>query len=215
MWNQTIIALVLFEAYYWAINWLSNGALTEPNLLLLNIAFAGWLAMEALRVRLGHKANSKTFGLLSRMFLLVSFFSILFALFDKALLNNNLGLWLPDNSFFPGLALLLLGVYLRHTSIKTLGKFFVTKVQVTDDHELVKEGIYSLLRHPSYTGLIVGFFGALLMAGSGIALLVFIFIGIPSYLYRIWVEERALISVFGDKYTEYKSSTYAIFPYVY
>ena len=122
---------------------------------------------------------------------------------------------LPTFVFYIGAFLLIVGIYIRHVTIKQLGKFFVTKIQTLDDHELIKSGIYSVLRHPSYTGLIIGFIGAILLLESGIALIIFIIIGIPAYIYRIKVEEKALISYFGESYVEYKRTTNAIIPYLY
>lgn len=215
MWNQVIIALLVFQGYYWAVDTIAHGSLETPNALLFNLVFSAWLGMEAFRVRLGHAGSSKTFGFASRMFLIASFLSIALGVYDKASEGGIAGLLLPESTFIPGFILAAIGIYLRHTAIKTLGRFFVTKVQITDSHELIKEGIYGFLRHPSYTGLILGFGGSLLMLGSGVALICFVAVGLPAYIYRIWVEEKALISVFGQDYLTYKSQTYAVFPYLY
>lgn len=215
MWNQVVIALLVFQGYYWAVDLIAHGSLEAPYPLLFNLVFSLWLSMEAFRVRLGHAGASKTFGVASRMFLIASFLSIALGVYDKASDGRLAGLLLPDSAFVPGVILAAIGIYLRHTAIKTLGRFFVTKVQITDSHELIKEGIYGVLRHPSYTGLILGFGGSLLMLGSGVALVCFVAFGLPAYIYRIWVEEKALISVFGQDYVNYKSETYAIFPYLY
>lgn len=126
-----------------------------------------------------------------------------------------IGAKLPDAIAFGGLIAYLCGVYLRHLAIKTLGRFFVTKVQVIDDHELVTTGIYNFIRHPSYTGLIFGFLGLLTFLQSGFATLIFLFIGIPAYLYRIKVEEKALFNKFGENFLAYRQRTYALLPLIY
>ncbi len=215
MLYQLIIAILLFQGYYWGLNFISDGVLAAGPLISFNLLFSGWLGMEAYRVRLGHAENSQTFGFASRMFLIISFFSVATGLYDVATSGRLAGALLPTVTFWPGVALLVLGMYLRHLSIKTLGRFFVTKVQITDNHQLVKEGIYRILRHPSYTGFIVGFLGSLLMLGSGIGLSIFVLVGIPAYLYRIHVEETALVSTFGREYAEYKSHSYALIPYLF
>jgi len=215
MLKQVIVSLLVFEGYFFSVTGFSEGVTQDAVLWIFNGVFAAWLAMEAARVRLGHSGKSQTFGLMSRFFLFISFFTVALGIYDRASGYTLISGALPSLSFVIGSVLLALGIYLRHTSIKTLGRFFVTKVQVTDDHELVRDGIYGYLRHPSYTGLIVGFLGAVLMLGSSVALITFVVIGIPAYIYRIWVEEKALIGSFGDKYTDYKLNTYAIFPYLY
>lgn len=215
MWNQVVVALLVFQGYYWAVDLIAHGSLEEPSLLLFNFVFSAWLSMEAFRVRLGHSDASRTFGFASRMFLIASFLSVALAIFDISGAGGAASLPLPPVAFVPGVLLVALGIYLRHTAIKTLGRFFVTKVQITDGHQLVKAGIYGFLRHPSYTGLIVGFGGSVLMTGSGLALLCFIGFALPAYFYRIWVEEKALISVFGEDYLQYRAETYALIPYLY
>jgi protein-S-isoprenylcysteine O-methyltransferase Ste14 len=88
-------------------------------------------------------------------------------------------------------------------------------VQVTDDHQLITNGIYRTLRHPSYTGLILGFLGLSLFLQTGVTAAFFILIGCPAYLYRIKVEERALIETFKEQYEAYRKNSYALFPMIY
>ncbi len=210
---QTLIAISLFQAYFLIVTML--GGAPDPIMLWGNLVFTGWLGMEAMRVRLGHaEGESRTFGILSRSFLIVSFTSVAVAFADRSS-NFSLLSTLPDIALFIGFLLLATGVWLRHLSIKTLGRFFVTKVQIRHDHNLVTEGIYSLLRHPSYTGLILGFLGIILILQSTTALLLFIALGIPAYSYRIWIEEQSLIKVFGEEYRNYRTQTYALLPFVY
>ncbi|MBK1695391.1 hypothetical protein CKO09_11680 [Chromatium weissei] len=210
---QTAIAISLFQAYFLIVSMI--GESPDSIMLLGNLVFTGWLGMEAMRVRLGHaEGESRTFGILSRSFLIVSFTSVAVAFADRSS-NVVLLATLPDTALFIGFILLAVGVWLRHISIKTLGRFFVTKVQIRHDHNLVKDGIYSLLRHPSYTGLILGFLGVILILQSTTALVLFIALGIPAYSYRIWIEEKSLIKVFGDEYRSYRTETYALIPFVY
>jgi protein-S-isoprenylcysteine O-methyltransferase Ste14 len=212
MKRQTLIAITLFQSYFFIM--VFTGSI-DQTMLLGNLVFTGWLGMEAMRVRLGHaEGESRTFGILSRSFLIVSFTSVAVAFADRSG-NFVLLATLPDTALFIGFILLAIGVWLRHLSIKTLGRFFVTKVQIRHDHNLVKDGIYSLLRHPSYTGLILGFLGVILILQSTTALVLFITLGIPAYSYRIWIEEKSLIKVFGDEYRSYRTETYALIPFVY
>jgi protein-S-isoprenylcysteine O-methyltransferase len=217
MWKQVVVALMVFELVF-AGMFLAAKGWPDTIAWVANVAFAAWLAMEALRVRLGHGAGeSQTFGLLSRLFLIASFTSVAVAFLDKAMqlqvlqIDTDMAYWLSAL----GAILLAGGVYLRHVSISTLGKFFVTKVQITSDHQLISDGIYGFLRHPSYTGLILGFIGTVLLLQSLVALAFFLLVALPAYVYRIRVEETALKSVFGSQYDEYRENTSAIIPYIY
>lgn len=51
----------------------------------------------------------------------------------------------------------------RYQCYRTLGKFFTYELKVHDEQKLVTEGPYRYVRHPSYTGYILGTFCVSLM----------------------------------------------------
>src|SRR5207245_7158625 len=57
---------------------------------------------------------------------------------------------------FAGLVLFVAGLFLRWWSIITLGRFFTVDEK---DHELVERGPFRMVRHPSYTGVLLAFVG--------------------------------------------------------
>lgn len=215
MLRRALVSVALFEIAFIAATGADLNVFRDIPAIALNVSFALWLAMEAARVRLGHSNNAKTFGTFSRMFLIVSFASVLVAVWEHSNGYPAIAAPLPGASAYIGIALFAAGVYLRHLSIKHLGKYFVTKVQITSDHKLITEGLYEWIRHPSYTGLILGFLGAILFLQAPLAAGLFVALGIPAYLYRIKVEERALLSAFGQQYENYMGRTYALLPYIY
>jgi protein-S-isoprenylcysteine O-methyltransferase len=114
-----------------------------------------------------------------------------------------------------GYALFVIGVVLRWYSIIHLGRFFTIDVAIATDHQLVDTGPYRFLRHPSYTGALLAFAGfALVMQNwaSVIAITVPIFL---AFLYRIHVEERALLAALGDRYCVYMRKTNRLIPFLY
>ena len=66
-------------------------------------------------------------------------------------------------AFAIGLVILLTGLVLRGWSILTLGEYFTATVKVSADQPVITAGPYQVLRHPSYTGLL------LVMTGIGLA----------------------------------------------
>lgn len=56
------------------------------------------------------------------------------------------------NHPLPGLAITALGLTLRNLAVHTLGEHFSHQLSSRPPLKLVTEGIYSVLRHPSYTG---------------------------------------------------------------
>ena len=114
-----------------------------------------------------------------------------------------------------GFALMLAGISIRWVTIHTLGRYFTRTVTVMDDHRIIRSGLYRHLRHPSYAGCLLGDLG-LGMAYSNWLSIVIIFVPIlAASLYRIRVEEDALLENFGNEYFEYARSTKRLIPKVY
>ena len=116
--------------------------------------------------------------------------------------------------FFFGLALVVVGSLLRRYCWRALGKFFTGNVTIQQDQTVIQTGPYRWVRHPSYTG------GVLMHAGCGVtlgnwmsALVLFVASG-AGYLYRVHVEEKALVAGLGEPYREYMQRTKKFVPYV-
>lgn len=113
------------------------------------------------------------------------------------------------------LVLLLGGLAIRLAAIITLGRFFTAKVSILEDHRLVRTGLFRIVRHPSYTGLLLAFAGLGLTFGSALSLAVILVPITVSVLYRIRVEESFLEERFGEEYGRYRRSTRRLVPGLY
>jgi protein-S-isoprenylcysteine O-methyltransferase Ste14 len=116
-----------------------------------------------------------------------------------------------------GISLLLLvsGLVIRLTAILTLGRFFSTRVAIQQDHRLVRRGLYRLVRHPSYTGLVLLFLGMALSFGNWLSFAVIVVPFLSALLYRIRVEESSLVETLGQEYIDYCKSTRCLLPGVF
>src|SRR5207249_5771001 len=136
---------------------------------------------------------------------------IIFTVFVSIILALSLGYAgvgpLPDWIFYPGIFLIFLGVLVWQWAIAVLGRFFSLTVRVAEDHRVVVRGPYRLVRHPSYTGVLITFIGLALAVQSSGALLVLLAVFGVSYGYRMRVEERVLLSELGPDYAEYMKRT--------
>jgi protein-S-isoprenylcysteine O-methyltransferase Ste14 len=121
---------------------------------------------------------------------------------------------LPDWLFYPGIILMLLGIAIRQWAIAVLGRFFSLNVQAVEDHQVVDKGPYRLIRHPSYTGLLITFIGISLAVQSLGALIVLLAVFTVSFGYRIRVEEKTLLSELGEPYANYMKRTKRLIPYL-
>jgi protein-S-isoprenylcysteine O-methyltransferase Ste14 len=114
-----------------------------------------------------------------------------------------------------GVAVVLAGVALRAWAILSLGRYFRREVTIEPGQRLVRRGPYRLLRHPSYAGIFLSFFGLGLAFGSWISAAVALVTIVAGMLPRIRVEERALAQAFGADYADYARSTARVLPYIW
>jgi protein-S-isoprenylcysteine O-methyltransferase Ste14 len=121
----------------------------------------------------------------------------------------------PAHSFVSGLgaSVALAGIAFRWWAVLTLGRFFTTRVMTRPDQTVVQAGPYRLVRHPSYTGMLITVLGMLLIAANWASLACFP-IALPGLAYRIRVEEQALIGALGDPYRDYMRRTKRLVPFV-
>jgi len=120
--------------------------------------------------------------------------------------------WHRTALFGIGVTLILLGVALRWYSIWTLGRYFTRDVAVSSDQIVVQNGPYRYIRHPAYSGTFLTMMGvglAMTNWASLVALLIGVLLG---HMYRVNVEERALIQSIGQPYIEYMHRTKRFIP---
>jgi len=118
-------------------------------------------------------------------------------------------------AFVAGLAMLVGGSLLRRHCFRMLGPSFTGDVRVQGGQSIVASGAYAWLRHPSYTAGILMNTGIGVAIGSWASALVLGLASLGVYLYRIHVEERALVAALGEPYREFMRSRKRLIPYIY
>jgi protein-S-isoprenylcysteine O-methyltransferase Ste14 len=114
-----------------------------------------------------------------------------------------------------GLLMIVAGFIIRWSAIFQLKKAFTVDVAINNTHELKTDGLYRIVRHPSYLGIMM------IMTGEAVSmdsLRSFIVVVLPiaiSIFYRIYVEEKLLKEEFGETYRSYMRNTKRIIPYIY
>jgi protein-S-isoprenylcysteine O-methyltransferase Ste14 len=87
-------------------------------------------------------------------------------------------------------------------------------VAIQPGHKLVTTGIYSIVRNPSYLGLLVNALGWGLAFRSAIGVLLAM-LNVPPLLARMRSEEMLLRSHFGKEYDAYCARTSRLVPGLY
>ena len=131
-----------------------------------------------------------------------------------------------------GFSVLLTGVVFRLWAMALLGHLFTFDLTIRNQHKLITYGPYSLVRHPSYTGLTLLFIGGGILITSGNAMRVLVelpgvakvVLGFMPWAYiftrfglrRIPSEERMLHGAFGKEWEAFAARTrYRIIPAVW
>ena len=124
---------------------------------------------------------------------------------------------LPHGRMFAsaGVVLFCAGLLLRWWAIITLGRFFTVDVTIEKDHDLVERGPFRMVRHPSYTGVLLAFVGFGLSFRNWAALLVILLPIGAAFIHRMNVEEDALSRALGPRYGNYMKRTKRLVPFVY
>lgn len=120
--------------------------------------------------------------------------------------------WAGVTTWF-GPVLMLVGAALAIGAVFRLGRNLTALPYPKDCSELVEIGPYSIVRHPIYSGLILGAFGWALWVHGWLtllwALVLFVFFDVKSRL-----EERWLVEKFPG-YPEYRTRVKKLIPWLY
>ena len=117
------------------------------------------------------------------------------------------GLW-----FCIGAAITAGGLVFSVSARRHLGKNWSQAVTVKEGHELITSGPYGLVRHPIYTGLLLGFLGSAVARGQwrGLIAIALVFV----VLWRkLRLEEKWMRTQFGETYEAYSQKVAALVPY--
>jgi len=113
-----------------------------------------------------------------------------------------------------GVALYAGGGALRLWPVFVLGRRFSGLVAIQPGHTLVTDGIYRVIRNPSYLGLLILSLGWALAFRSGAGVLLAA-LNIPPLIARMNAEERLLHAQFGKEYEAYRARTWRLLPGLY
>lgn len=111
-----------------------------------------------------------------------------------------------------GEALIVAGAVLRVWAMLTLDRFFTFVVGIADDHRIVQEGPYRVIRHPGYAGAIVAMLGVGVALRNWLALLIMLVVPPLVFAVRIRVEEATLVAALGEEYQDYARRTGGLVP---
>lgn len=114
-----------------------------------------------------------------------------------------------------GLALFWSGIAIRLWSFHTLGRYFTFTVQTSSNQPVITDGPYRLIRHPGYAGLLLVIMAVGLFIGNWFSLVSLTVAAAGGLVFRIRVEERALVQNLGNGYRDYAATHKRLVPFVW
>ncbi len=117
------------------------------------------------------------------------------------------------STFVAGWVLALASFGLRRKAIAALGKFWSLHVEIRHNHQLVQTGPFRWIRHPTYLSMILELLAVGLILNAIYAQILGFALFLPTLLWRLKLEETALVEKFGEEYRQYQRTTPGLFPY--
>jgi len=115
--------------------------------------------------------------------------------------------------FWLGAAVTIAGLLFAVWAREHLGRNWSRSVTIKQDHELITTGPYAVVRHPIYTGILIGFLGMAIAISQVRGFIAFVLVFLALWL-KLRMEEQWMRSQFGETYATYARRTAALVPYV-
>ncbi|HEX3739060.1 MAG TPA: isoprenylcysteine carboxylmethyltransferase family protein [Terriglobales bacterium] len=120
---------------------------------------------------------------------------------------------IPKNIGIESVAILLtaVGIALAIWARFYIGENWSSAVSIKVDHQLIRTGPYAWVRHPIYSGILLGMIGTALARREprGFFAIIFLWLG---FWIKLRMEEGFMRKTFGEQYQEYSRSTGALTP---
>src|SRR5271165_4639574 len=179
---------------------------------LIWIPWVVWLVALAGQVKSVAQSESISSQLVHRLSLGVAAYFLFAPRVPLPWLNNRFAGFEPGLLWL-GVAVTFAGVAFSIWARVRLGGNWSSSVTLKRGHELIVEGPYRWVRHPIYTGMLVGLIGSALALGEWRGLLA-VAIATASLWRKLQLEETVMRGQFGDAYMRYAERVPALIPFV-
>ena len=124
--------------------------------------------------------------------------------------------WLrnPGWKLAPAVLLLASAALLSWTAVTALGPHWRIDAALNPDHQLIRSGPYSLVRHPIYASMLCVLLGTGLLIAPWFLFLPAIAVFLIGTEVRVRVEDALLASQFGPEFTAYQRAVPAYIPWL-
>ena len=160
----------------------------------------------------------KRLGIMTYIMPLITWLPVSFLVYSDRAFLLHYKIYLPATIQMIGTLFLLAGALLHIWTGKLLGIWGLMglpEVSPKMRGELVAKGPFALIRHPTYLAHTMMFLGVFLMAGVIVVGIVTLLDFIAVNIAIIPLEERELLTRFGNSYKEYMGKVPRLFPRIF
>jgi protein-S-isoprenylcysteine O-methyltransferase Ste14 len=166
------------------------------------IAFGLYWLIAARRVKAARTSESAVYRVL-RLVLLTITFTLLFAKWIAVRFLGRTFLPRAQPLAYIGLIAALAGLAIAVWARVSLGQYWSDKIVLKVDHQLVRSGPYARMRHPIYSGVLLGVAGSALVVDEWRAVLAFLLL-LTNYMVKAKREDKILAGAFAQDFIEHR-----------
>jgi protein-S-isoprenylcysteine O-methyltransferase Ste14 len=174
------------------------------------ILFAAYWLVSALK----RKKTKQRESILQRLVYILPIFIAVFFLYNPRADFQWLGTYFVPHTpgvRWAGVAVMVAGLAFAVWARVHLGTNWSGVVTLKEGHELIRTGPYRNIRHPIYTGILIGFLGSAIVNGQVRGLIAVAIIWMSFYI-KARREEALLRQEFGAKFEEHARHTGMFLP---
>lgn len=173
--------------------------------------FGGFWLIAWLQGVHGTKVREKSSDRLLTVAVVVSAFELLFNNWPRITVLEQR--FVPDDLWVrcAAVGLTWLGIAVAIWARVCIGEFWSARVTLKEGHQLIRSGPYAFVRHPIYTGMLLGAAGTAVLIGEWRGLLAVALL-LAAHSRKAMREEALLKKEFGEQYGAYRQTTGFLFP---
>jgi protein-S-isoprenylcysteine O-methyltransferase Ste14 len=166
------------------------------------IAFGLYWVFAARRVQAARTTESAAYRAF-RFLVLTITFTLLFAKWTAIGFLGRSFLSRAQPLEYIGFIAALAGLAIAIWARISLGRYWSDKIVLKVDHQLVRSGPYARMRHPIYSGVLLGVAGSALVVDEWRAVLAFLLL-LTNYMVKAKREDKILAGAFAQDFIEHR-----------
>jgi protein-S-isoprenylcysteine O-methyltransferase Ste14 len=174
------------------------------------VAFGVYWLVAARRVKVARTTESPVYRFF-RLLLLIITFTLLFSRWTAVGFLGWRSFPETQSLAYIGLTLALVGPAIAIWARVSLGQYWSDKIVLKVDHRLVRSGPYARMRHPIYSGVLLGVAGSAVVVDQWRGVLAFVLL-LTNYMVKAKREDQILAEAFPLDFAAHEKNAGFLLP---